>query len=148
MDLHRVVVTDRPRSRREKRQPGRDDRRWREGSGPRHDHAARELVLLHSAQVQRDAAARSRELERALVGLDPADPRSPPGGQDRDLVADRELAVDERSRNDCPESRKRERSVDRQARPAAVAAWRGAGEHPLQGGDELLKALPPRRGDL
>ena len=111
-----------------------------ERARPDDDHSAPKLVLLDTGEVQRDSATRARHVERAFVGLDPADSRALAGRQDLDLVSGRERTVDERSSHNGAEAGEREGPVDPQARPAEITTRRGGGQNSVERVDELDQA--------
>ena len=140
MHLHGFVVGDRLGCRREAFDTRRQHRDRHERARSGDDHSALELVLLDADKIQGYAASRARRIQRALVGLDPADTRAPATRQDFDLFAGCERSIDEGPRDDGAETGQRERTVDPEPWPADVTT-RGSGpQDRVERGDELAEA--------
>src|SRR5207237_2197211 len=111
-----------------------------ERAGSDDDHAALELIFLDADEVQGHAAPWSRRIERALVGLDPADTRALTARQYLDLVAGRERPIDEGPRDDRAETGQGEGPVYPKARPADITTRLCGPQHRVERGNELIKA--------
>ena len=104
MYLHGLVMGDGVGGRAQNLDARGHHRNRGERAGSDDDHAALELIFLHADEVQGHAAPRSRRIQRALVGLDPANTRAPTARQDLDLFTGRERPIDEGPRDDGAET--------------------------------------------
>ena len=82
------------------------------------------------------------------MGLEAADAPAQAAGHDLDLVADAERSIDERTGDDRPEARHRERAVDRQARPRKIAPGWCRAKDTLERREQVVESVAGRRGDL
>ena len=146
MEEQRRAVADRPERRRQHTHPGVDAASRLEGFRRREHVAARELVLLGSADVGRHSVARTDRLRLLVVPLQAADTNPAPRWHDFELVADAQGAVDQRAGHHGAEAAHREDAIDRQARPARIATRLRLFEQPIERRRELRQSSSSQRG--
>ena len=100
VEHERRAVTQRAARGRQDHHLGVDPARLGQGAGADQHVAAAQVVLLHPDQVCRHPSAGRGELEPAVVLLEPADPHPSPAGDQLQLLADGQGAVDQGAGDD------------------------------------------------
>src|SRR3989475_3400130 len=116
-------------------------------AGVRQHVTSRQLVLIHAAEVRRDAAARSDRFDLLVVTLQPAHPHEPSAGHGLHLFADLDRPVDESAGDHGAETADGEDPVDRKARAAEVRARLGTLEQTVKCFRKLAKSTAGRCRD-
>ena len=104
----------------------------RERAGPREQVPAGQVLLLDTGQVDRHPAARSGDLDLAVVLLEAADADPAPAGQGLQLLPHLQRAINQGAGHHRAEAADGEDAIDRQPRPAEVGARLGRVEEGIQ----------------
>jgi hypothetical protein len=143
VEAHLGVVADRPRVP-DQAQMGVDGAGRLETARARQHLSPPQVLDGQAAQVDRRPGTGRDGFQLLAVALQPAHAGPQPTRLDLQLLAQVQLAIDQRAGDDGAEAGDGEDAVDRQARPAGVGARALPGQQVLDDLDELVEPHPGR----